>query len=73
MKAKKVPAKITRNQKMALQPRNWAKMPPRTGPSAGPSRVPESTKPMYLPRSAGVAISDTTALVMAMVGELPVD
>lgn len=67
------PANMTRNQKIDRQPMNWASMPPRTGPMAGPNRLPAKVNPMYFPRSAGVETSATTALAIAIVAELPVD
>jgi len=56
---------------MDRHPRNCERTPPSTGPMAGPSREPAKVKPMYRPRSAAVAMSDTTALAMAMVPLLP--
>jgi len=62
---------MTRNQKMDLHPKNCARIPPRTGPIAGPSSEPASVKPIYAPRSEAVATSETTPLAMAIVPLLP--
>jgi hypothetical protein len=64
-------AKMTRNQNMLLQPRNSERIPPITGPIAGPKRAPAATKPIYFPRSAAVATSATTPLERAIVPLLP--
>ena len=56
------PAKIAKNQKILLHPRNLVKIPPRIGPIAGPSVNPSEEYAIYFPRSALVTRSETVPI-----------
>lgn len=65
------PAKIVRNQKMLLHPRNLVNMSPRIGPRAGPMVKPRKVYAIYFPRSVLVTISATVATDTTVAPLLP--
>jgi hypothetical protein len=73
MGMKKVAARIARNQNIHFQPAYWDITPPRIGPSDGARMLVREVMPIYIPRSAEVATSATTALAIATVPEDPPD
>lgn len=68
---RKAPLIITRNQKMLLHPRYRTSKPPITGPKESAAIDPAVIGPIYLPRSAGLAISAATAYPIELVALLP--
>ena len=66
------PHHIARIQNIHLQLKYWIKMPPRTGPNAGPTMAMPWNSPTYLPLSAGVAMSPMQPAPVAIEGDPPV-
>ena len=63
---------MAKNQNIDRQPNVDAKMPPRRGPSAGPTIDPSWKKAEYVPLSLGSAISATQPDPMLMTADPPV-
>lgn len=67
---RQMPLRMTRSQKIHLQPMRSANAPPRTGPRLGATFGPRQPIPTWEPRSARGARSATTPYAIAMVPEV---